>query len=357
MGDKDQRTEKPTAQRLKKARSDGRFAVSREFVGALQFGAIVALVSGVFPSIWTDSLHGMRSLLRAAFISTLSPATVQLYAIRVVQGLAVPTLAVAGALLGVGLLTQLATTGFGLSASRLAPEWSRLNPMKKASELWGNNLRSTLESAMLLPLFLLLLWFVISANLPEFLMMPSLPLPAALKGVGASLSSLLFRSAGLLLVWGAIDLFKQKRRYMKELRMTKQEIREEWKQNEGNPEVKMRLRRIRRDLLRRRMMSEVPTATAVIVNPTHYAVAIKYDVNAMPAPKVVAKGKNYLALRIRQKAMEHQVPIIENKPLAQALYKQCDVGQEIPANLYRAAAEVLAYVYRLMNGTRGKKGF
>jgi flagellar biosynthetic protein FlhB len=105
-------------------------------------------------------------------------------------------------------------------------------------------------------------------------------------------------------------------------------------------------------MARRRMMHEVPTATAVIVNPTHYAVALKYDMNSSGAPMVVAKGKNYLALRIRQKAVENQVPLIENPPLAQALYKSVDVGQEIPAQFYKAVAEVLAYIFKLMNGRR-----
>jgi flagellar biosynthetic protein FlhB len=113
--------------------------------------------------------------------------------------------------------------------------------------------------------------------------------------------------------------------------------------------MKMRVRRIQRDLARRHMMREVPKATAVIVNPTHYAVAIRYELGSMAAPKVVAKGRNYLALRIRQIALEHQVPIVENKPLAQGLYKSVEVGQEIPAHLYKAVAEVLAYIYRLMN--------
>jgi flagellar biosynthetic protein FlhB len=132
--------------------------------------------------------------------------------------------------------------------------------------------------------------------------------------------------------------------------MTKQEIREEFKETEGNPQIKQRVRRLQRDLARRHMMKEIPTATAVIVNPTHYAVAIRYSLESMGAPLVVAKGKNYLAARIREKAIAHNVPIVENQPLAQALYKAADVGQEIPAHLYRAVAEVLAYIYKLMNG-------
>ncbi len=132
--------------------------------------------------------------------------------------------------------------------------------------------------------------------------------------------------------------------------MTKQDIRDESKDAEGNPQVKQRIRRIQRDFARRTMMKEVPTATAVIVNPTHYSVAIRYSVESQGAPMVVAKGKNYLARRIRELALEHNVPIVENQPLAQALYKSVDVGQEIPAHLYRAVAEILAYLYRLMNG-------
>jgi flagellar biosynthetic protein FlhB len=132
--------------------------------------------------------------------------------------------------------------------------------------------------------------------------------------------------------------------------MSKQDIKEEMKDLEGNPQMKARIRRLMRERLRRQMMKEVPKATAVVVNPTHFAVAIRYQVESMAAPVVVAKGKNYLALRIRQKAVEHQVPIIENPPLAQALYRSVEVGQEIPPHLYRAVAEILAYIYKLMNG-------
>jgi flagellar biosynthetic protein FlhB len=129
-------------------------------------------------------------------------------------------------------------------------------------------------------------------------------------------------------------------------------VREELKETEGDPQIKGRVRRIQRDLAHRNMMKEVPNATAVIVNPTHYSVAIRYDMETMAAPRVLAKGKNYLALRIRQIATDHQVPIIENQPLAQALYKSADVGQEIPPDLYRAVAEVLAYIFKLMNPRR-----
>jgi len=161
---------------------------------------------------------------------------------------------------------------------------------------------------------------------------------------------LLWKAAFVFFLIGAVDLFRERRKFINEIRMSKQEIREEMKDVEGNPQMKARIRRLQRDRARRQMMKEVPTATAVIVNPTHYAVAIRYQLESMAAPVVVAKGKNYLALRIRQKAVEHQVPVIENPPLAQALYKSVDVGQEIPAHLYRAVAEILAYIFKLMKG-------
>ena len=161
---------------------------------------------------------------------------------------------------------------------------------------------------------------------------------------------LFWKAAGVFVVVGLVDLFRQLRKHKSELRMSKQEIREEMKDAEGNPQMKARIRRLQRDRVRRQMMKEVPKATAVIVNPTHFAVAIRYNMDSMAAPLVVAKGRNYLALRIRQKAIDHQVPIIENPPLAQALFKSVEVGQEIPPHLYRAVAEILAYIFKLMNG-------
>lgn len=164
-----------------------------------------------------------------------------------------------------------------------------------------------------------------------------------------SLRDLLWRAAAVFLLIGILDFFRQRQLYQKDLRMSKQEIKDEFKESEGDPRLKSRIRRLQRDLIRRQMLKEVPQATAVIVNPTHFAVAIRYRSDSSGAPRVVAKGKNLIALRIRHIAVDHQVPIVENPPLAQALYKSVNVGEEIPSHLYRAVAEVLAYIYRLMN--------
>ena len=156
----------------------------------------------------------------------------------------------------------------------------------------------------------------------------------------------------MLLVFGAVDLLRTRLKYNRDLRMSKQEVKEESKENEGNPQIKAHIRRLRRSMVRKQMMANLTKATVVVTNPTHFAVAIQYDMESMASPLVVAKGKNYLALRIRQKAIENGIPIVENPPLARALYKSVDVGQEVPGNFYRAVAEVLAYIFKMTKQTR-----
>jgi flagellar biosynthesis protein FlhB len=181
--------------------------------------------------------------------------------------------------------------------------------------------------------------------------LPLAPLTLSMSLISDSLHDLLWKAAGVFALFGMADLARQQRRFQKDMKMSKQEIREEIKESEGDPHTRARIRRMRRDLLRQQMFKAVPTATAVIVNPTHYAVALRYDHGSTAVPTVIAKGKNHIALKIRQIAISNQVPLVENPPLAQALYKNVKVGQEIPPHLYRAVAEVLAYIYRLMNRT------
>jgi flagellar biosynthetic protein FlhB len=181
-----------------------------------------------------------------------------------------------------------------------------------------------------------------------YLKIPFQDLHLALFQIGASVHKILVNACGAFILFGGIDIAFQYRRYISQLKMSKQEIREENKRSDGDPHTKMRIRRMRRDLLRRQMMRQVPKATAVIVNPTHFAVAIRYEMDTMTSPLVVAKGKNWLALRIRHIATQNEVPIIENARLARALYDAAEIGSAISPQFYRAIAEVLAYVYKLM---------
>jgi flagellar biosynthetic protein FlhB len=267
---------------------------------------------------------------------------------------AMPLFGVGAVLVAATLGVQLATTRMGFSTKKLAPDLNRLNPMAKLKNLHRQNLPQFFQALVLLPLFIGAVYLVVTDNLAAFLSLPLLQAGSGLLQLGSSIRSLLWKAVAVFLVLGVIDLYRQRQRYRKDLRMSKQEIREEHKEVEGNPHIKSRIRRLQRDLLRRQMMREVPKATAVVVNPTHYAVALRYEMGALGAPRVVAKGRNYLALRIRQNAVEHGVPVVENPPLAQALYKSVEVGQEIPAHLYRAVAEILAYIYRLMHPRAGR---
>ena len=289
-------------------------------------------------------------ILKLAFAPELRPEDLIHVAWQVSRQNILP-LAMAGA--GIALATiafRLVTTQFGISFKKLMPDPARFNPLARLQDLPKQNLPSLAQAMVLLPVFLWAVWVVAREKLDVFLVLPLQSVESGFRLIASSLMELFWKAAAVFLVFGCVDLARQLRKHTSDLRMSKQEIREEMKDAEGNPQMKARIRRLQRDRVRRQMMKEVPKATAVIVNPTHFAVAIRYHMDSMAAPLVVAKGKNYLALRIRQKAIDNQVPIIENPPLAQALFKSVEVGQEIPPHLYRAVAEILAYIFKLMNG-------
>jgi flagellar biosynthetic protein FlhB len=342
------KTEQPTQKRLEKARKEGRYPASRHFVSGVQFLAFVWLLSA-YGGLWLEELkQSAAAALRGAASFQISPGTVTNTAWRIAGDALLLPFAAGGIMVASMLAVQLATTRLGISLQRLTPDVKRLNPVSRIQETWRNNVPAFLQAVLLIPLFSALVYWVVASDMEGYFRLPLQSLEEGLRQIAGRIDGLLWKAALSLATLGAIDLFRQHRRYTRDLRMSKQEVRDELKESEGNPEIKGRVRRIQRDRARRRMMQEIPTATAVVVNPTHYAVAIRYDLQALAAPMVVAKGKNYLALRIRQRAAEHLVPIIENPPLARALYGSVDVGQEIPPHLYRAVAEVLAYVYRLM---------
>ncbi len=350
MPDRSQQTEPATPHRIEKARREGRFASSRELLSAVQFLAFVVLIDQGGRAWLAHTSRTTRLLLAEAFRSQAGSLTLLRLCQETIWNCLLPLLVLGAALVPLSLAAQLATTRMGFSLNLLAPKLERLNPVTRLRELGRQNVWALIKALVMLPLFGAAVWAIARDNLAGYLSMPLASVASGLGRLAGSLMNLLWKAAAAFLVLGAIDLVRQKRRYAQDLRMSRQELREEVKEQEGNPQIKMRIRRLQRDLLRRQMMKEVKTATAVIVNPTHYAVALRYRTESMAAPRVVAKGKNYLAKRIRLIAEQHDVPVIENPPLAQALYQAVKVGQEIPVHLYRAVAEILAYIYRLMNG-------
>lgn len=352
----EQRTEKATPQRLRKAREKGQFPGAKELVGALQFLVIVLIVSRMLPGWFESAQTGFQGFLRAAFRPDWNAADLQSYFRSLVIATFLPVAAVAGIVTLLTLSFQLGATNFGVHLGGLAPNFERLNPMGKLKQITSQNIPHALQAIVLLAIVMAVTYSIGQNQLPALMTLPLAPVRTGIAVIGDSASQVLWRAMMLLLVFGLIEGFRQRAQYEKNLRMTKQEIKQEMKESDGDPHIKARIRRLRRDLLRRQMMKEVPTATAVIVNPTHYAVAIRYEPNSMASPRVVAKGRNYIAARIRQLAVENSVMIVENPPLARALYRSVDVGGEIPPDFYRAVAEVLAYVYRITGGHRNVTG-
>lgn len=342
------RTEKPTPRRLLKARREGQFASSKDFVNGLQFTVFVLLLVAWGPKVFADFKQAAGATLLQAFRPDLGEGTLREIVTQSFTQAILPLVTSGAVLLATGLAFQLASTRFSFSLQRLAPKGSNFNPFSKLKSIPQRGFASAIQAIALLLLFGLFVYWIVAKNAGVLLALPLASLQIGLETMRSLCLSLLWKAVAFFLLFGMIDLFRQHRRFNQQMRMTKQEVRDELKETEANPQIKMRIRRLQRDARRRRMMDEVKTATAVVVNPTHYAVAIHYQHEMMSAPVVVAKGKNYLALRIRARAVEHQVPLVENPPLAQALYKSVEVGQQIPPHLYRAVAEILAYIYRLM---------
>jgi flagellar biosynthetic protein FlhB len=343
------KTEQPTGKRLLKARGEGQFASSREIIAAANFMVFLGILGAWFPS-WMDGMKQMlRQALEGAFRGELTVTTFPRIAGTLLDRAFVPLSVLAGLTTLTTVAVNLAVTKMGFSFKKLMPDFSRLNPASKIKNMATQGPAAVGQAAAMLVIFGGTIYVIAKQNAEVFLSLPFASLDIGLQTVAAAIKDLLWKAAAVFLVFGLIDLFRQRRRYTKGLKMSKQEVKEEAKESEVNPHVKGKIRRMRRDLARRRMMKEVATATAVIVNPTHYAVALRYQHDAAGTPLVVAKGKNYLALRIRQRAIENGVPLVENPPLARALYSSVDVGREIPPNLYKAVAEVLAYIYRLTN--------
>lgn len=346
----EQKSEQPTQQRLKKARKEGNFPASREFISAVQFTGFVTLSVTFGGSLLRQVGMLMRTLLAYAFMGDVSVSRLMTLLRYEIVPRFVPLMFAGIALVVLSVSAQLGTTKLGISLEKLMPDIKRLNPLKKLTSLPAQNLPIFLQAVLLLPLIGYVVYYEASENLDAFLELPWMGVQPALARIGSTIETLLWRAVLLFLLVGVCDLLWQRHRYTKQLKMSKHEIKEESKEQQGSPHIKQKIRRLQRDAARRSMMKAIPAATAVIVNPTHYAVAIKYSIDGAAAPKVVAKGKNYVAARIRKRAVEAGVPIVENPPLARALYTSVDVGQEIPTHLYRAVAEILAYIYKLMNG-------
>ena len=346
-----EKTEKPTAKRIKDARKKGQIPRSKDLaMAAATVAATFALarmggrvVEKLTERVSIDLAHFGDHPLRditGPQLTAIVISSVQLIAI-VVGPIGLVTMVA-----GVG--THGFQGGWNFAPEALQLNWSRLNPGQGAKKF--NVLRSgtdTLSHLLSVAVIGWLGWGVVRAVIGDTARLAWLSPGGAAVLAWAHTESLLWKIGFALAFLALGDYAIQRYRVMKQLKMSKEELKSESKESEGNQQVKGRIRRIQRDMARRRMIDDVKKATVVITNPTHFAVALQYNRDSMLAPKVLAKGRDILAARIREEARKHEIPIVENKPLAQALFKTVEVGETIPAQLFAAVAEVLAYLVRI----------
>ncbi len=348
--DAEDRTEAASARRLQNAREEGRVPLSREVPALAGLGAATVMLAALGPGAGTTLLVRLRPMLEDAgrFDSSLLPGALRATAIAIVLVAAPLVLAALAAGVAAGLLQ----TGLLLRPQALQPDLGRISPRRGLSRIIGKDgLVEVGKSLVKLGVFGTLAWREVAAALPS---LPGAALwtPATLAArTGHAVLHLLMTMLAAQAAIAGFDVLWVRHRHARSLRMTRQELRDEHKDTDGNPQVKAKLRQLRRARARRRMMAAVPTATVVVTNPTHYAIALRYDRGAQGAPRVVAKGVDEVAARIREAATEARIPLVANPPLARALYR-VELDAEIPADHFKAVAEIIAYVWRLRGRAR-----
>ncbi|HLN63161.1 MAG TPA: flagellar biosynthesis protein FlhB [Symbiobacteriaceae bacterium] len=343
-----EKTEEATPKRREDARKKGQVFKSTEVVAAATLLATYLVIKYAAPFMAGRVFAFSRSLWEQGPVQDWSEAGVLALitqtALLVAMVIAPVVLTAAAA----GVAGNIAQVGFLFTLEPLTPSLDRINPGSGMKRLFSRRaLVELLKSLIKISVIGYVAYRTVSDKLDAFPLLISLELPQMLLFISDLVSQLLLWVGVTTLVLSLADYMYQRYEYEESLKMSKQEIKEEWKQQEGNPEVRSKIKQKQREMARRRMMQDVRNADVVVTNPTHFAVALSYKQPAMGAPKVLAKGQGFVALRIRELAKEADVAIVENPPLARALYAQADVGQEIPADLYQAVAEVLAFVYQL----------
>jgi flagellar biosynthetic protein FlhB len=343
-----ERTEDPSPRRLQEARERGQVPRSRELTSfATMIGGSAALVA-----VGGSLAGGLSQMMRHALVvdpQSLRDPDSMLSALgeACMSGLTV-LLPLFGALIGLVLLASLVLGGWNFSPQAMAPDFARLSPLAGLKRLFGLRGASELGKALLKCAVVGgVCAAIVSWTFRDVLALAHMAPRAAIgRGAGLVSWSFVWLCASLALV-AIVDVPLQLFQFKQSLRMTRQEVRDEAKESDGRPETKQRIRQMQQTLARRRMMHKVPTADVVIVNPTHFAVALKYDPKKMRAPQVLAKGVDLVAQNIRRIAEEHRVPVFESPKLARALYRSTDLNKEIPTGLYAAVAQVLSYIFRV----------
>ncbi|WP_022767235.1 MULTISPECIES: flagellar biosynthesis protein FlhB [unclassified Butyrivibrio] len=349
-----EKTEQPTAKKLDDARKEGQVAKSQEIATAFTLLALFVIIRVIYPFMGTNFqtlfervynnipnvARTYDGMLPIAYIrSILTNAILTMFLISA------PFFIVAFI---IAFLSDLVQVGFKPTSKPLQPKLSKLNPISGMKKIFSARKLFDLGKSLLkLVVMAAVIYSFFTGRTESLFLLYDMPLGQAIGLMGNLIIDLGFRIAAAYMVIAFIDLIYQRRKFNKDMMMTKKEVKDEYKNSEGDPQVKGAQKRRMMEASRRRMMQQLPQADVVITNPTHYAVAIKYDAEESDAPVVVAKGADYLAQKIKEIARDNKVEIVENKPLARMLYANVEVGEMVPPELYKAVAEVLAYVYHL----------
>lgn len=348
-----EKTENATSKKLSDARKEGKVAKSTEIVMAatllglflglklyvLTLGnGFIGVFNRIYPLISAEAKDESASNVVLGIVG---------YALGRIILYAFPFFLIAFCL---ALFGNIAQFGFKITTKPLEPNFSKFNPVSGMKRLFNKDkLMELLKSVLKIGVISYIVYDALKNHVEDLLILYDMPLFQAIGIIGNLVIDVGIRVSILFIFVGLLDFFYQKRKFKEDMKMTKQEVKDEYKNTEGDPQIKGKIRSKMREASQRRMMQELPKADVVITNPTHLAVAIRYDRDTESAPIVIAKGADYLAEKIKGIAREYHVEIVENKPLARMLYYNVELGDEIPAELYQMVAEVLAYVYRLQN--------
>lgn len=354
---KDQeRTEEATPKRREEAREKGQVAKSRELASVAVLGA--SLIFFYFGA--SDLLTRIMDMMKANFIRagsmTLTIDAMQPFALDMVLQSFVILAPFLIMIVVASLAANLLQVGFMFSTKAIAPKFSKIDPMKGFERMFSvRSLAELVKSVLKIVVIAMIAWLTVRSEIASTLPLTDQDVSSILLYISRVSFKILAMTCWVLVALAVLDYAYQRWEFERSLKMTKQEIRDENKMTEGDPLIKGRIRRLQRETARKRMMAAVPKADVIITNPQHLAVALHYTPEKMDAPVVVAKGADFLAAKIREVASAHHVPVIENKPLAQLLYRLVQVDHAIPEPLYKAVAEILALVYSLRtNGNQGR---
>ena len=348
-GDDDsQKTEDPTDKRLSKAREEGDVPNSREIYNLFILLTGTLIVFTILESMGTQFKNYYYRFIEQPHDITMTPENFLVMGrellLQILGMLALPFFLLYLAAIAAGYVQN----GWLLSLKAVQPKLSKISPISGIKKIFST--RSLVEFAKnlgKLTIISVIAYFLVVSAMEKIHVMVGLPVPLLLAELFDQIKAFISATVAFLVIIALGDFAYQKYSHFQKMKMTKQEVKDEMKQSDGDPQIKAKLRQLRMEKFQKRMMQDVQTADVVITNPTHYAIALKYDMEAQEAPYVVAKGLDHLALRIRGVAEEHDIPIVENPPLARALYDGVEVDEEIPEQYYKAVAEVISYVFNL----------